>query len=108
MTVALFGLFILLLSREWGFHPVAGLFGAIGAARLPSMMFVRYSPVYSSSFCWGFGILYGITRIQNRKDLWSLGILAFKIHALFLTAYPQTIIYICYIADCHFKCDNAV
>jgi hypothetical protein len=97
MTVALFGLFMLLLCREWGFHPVAGLIGAIGAASLPSMMFVLYSPVYSSSFCWGFGILYGITRMQNRKDLWSMGILAFMIHALFMTAYPQTIIYICYI-----------
>jgi hypothetical protein len=96
-TIALFGFFVLLLAREWQLQPLTGLIGGCAAATTPYMMTWLTFPVFLSSLCWGIGILYAIVRVQRRADFWSVGLLAFVMHALLMTAYPQTIVYFGYV-----------
>jgi hypothetical protein len=96
-TIALFGFFVLVLAREWQLHPVTGLLGGCAAATTPYMMAWLTFPVFLSSVCWGVGVLYTIVRVQRRADVWSAGFLAFAMHALLMTAYPQTIVYFGYL-----------
>ena len=95
--VALTGLFVLLMCREWQFDPLTALFGGIAVASMPYLTYSLYSPVYISTICWAFGSLYGVVRVLQRRDFWSVGVLAFCVHGLLMTGYPQTIVYVGYI-----------
>ena len=97
LAILLTGLFGLALFEELGLEPSAGLLGALGLAtgqfavsRISFAMFVW-------GVCWSVAILWLVTAFLRRpRATYGLG-LAFSIHALFLTAYPQQIVWLAYM-----------
>ena len=96
-TVILFGMFVILLGIEWELDPFASLIAGILCATMPYMMLWMTFNVFISGLCWTTAILYGVVRYQRRRDLYGWGILTFAVSSLFLTGYPQTIVYIAYM-----------
>ena len=96
-TVVLFGMFVILLGCEWELDPFATLIAGLLCATMPYMMLWMTFNVFISGLCWTTAILYGVVRYQRRRDVYGWGILTFAVSSLFLTGYPQTIVYIAYM-----------
>ncbi len=96
-TVVLFGMFVILLGCEWELHPFATLIAGLLCATMPYMMLWMTFNVFISGLCWTTAILYGVVRSQRHRDVYGWGILTFAVSSLFLTGYPQTIVYITYM-----------
>ncbi len=96
-TVVLFGMFVILLGCEWELDPFAALIAGLLCATMPYMILWMSFNMFISGLCWTTGILYGLVRYQRRRDVYGWGILTFAVSSLFLTGYPQTIVYIAYM-----------
>lgn len=97
LTCFFAGLFVMLFCREMKLHPLAGLVAGSTLAVSPSLMFWLIFPMYLSVWCWAAGALWGITRIARKFDLLGWSTLAFSIHSLGITAYPQLVVHHGYI-----------
>jgi hypothetical protein len=71
------GLFILLLCRELGLSPLAGLLAGSSLAASPFFMYWLTFPMFTAAYCWAAGALYAVTRIDRKPDLLGWGVLAF-------------------------------
>lgn len=91
------GLFVLLLCRELSLAPVAGLVSGGSMAASPLFMYWLTFPMFPAVWCWTAGSLFAVTRLARTVDLVGGSILAFSVYSLFMTAYPQAVVYQAYI-----------
>jgi hypothetical protein len=96
-TIFLSGIFIMLFLKELKLSPIACLIAGLSLATSPFFMYWLTFPMFPVIFCWGFGSLYGIATLANKKNLTGLTVLAFSIYGLLMTAYPQGAVYQLYV-----------
>jgi hypothetical protein len=99
IAVLLTGVFGYLWMRSLALHPAACLTGALG---LSLGVFVTYwltSVIYIWGVCWTLAVLWLINHFLERATLTrGLGI-AFAVHALLLSGYPQQIVWHAYLVS---------
>lgn len=96
LTLTLGGLFAMLLTREWGGSPAAGLLSGALVLTLPYLTFWMSFAVFIQTVVWTLGVIYGVVLLARRPTLVAWGFLVFAASALLLTGYPQTIVYSIY------------
>lgn len=106
-AVVLSCLFALLLFESLGLHPAACLAGALGTG-VGSLSTVSIAfPLFYWSICWSTALLWCTTLfVQRATALRALGI-AFFVHALLLSAYPQLIVWQAYVLVGYVLCLGA-
>ncbi|MHA7681471.1 hypothetical protein [Cupriavidus sp. PET2-C1] len=82
----------MLLCRQLGLAPLAGLMAGSGMATSPLFMYWLTFPVFSAVATWSAATLYGMTRLSKSKDLGGWAILCFSVYSLLMTAYPQPVV----------------
>lgn len=96
-AVILSGLFGYLLLRSFCLHPAACLTGALGLSLGVFPAFWLTFAMYIWGFCWTLALLWLVKRFVDRATIAGGVGIAFSVHALLLTAYPQQIVWHAYI-----------
>jgi hypothetical protein len=96
-TCFLTGIFIILFCRENSLAPLAGLMAGSSLAASPLFMYWSAFPMFSATFCWSAGALWGVTRLVKKQDLLGWSVLAFAIYSLLIVARKQAVVYNAYI-----------
>ncbi len=92
-AVAGTGLFGFELLAALGLHPAACLAGALSLALGAFVPFWLRFALFVWGICWTLALLWATTRLLERPSpLRALG-LAFAVHALLLTGYPQQVVW---------------
>lgn len=91
------GIFIILFCREIRLIPLAGLVAGMSTAFSPTLIYWMSFPMFTASWCWGAGTLYGLQRLARKHNITSWAILSFSVHSIIMTSYPQMIVYNIYI-----------
>jgi hypothetical protein len=91
------GLFVVLLCKELSLEPIAGLLAGASIAASPLMMYWLTFPMFLSAVCWTAGCLYALTRLARCVDPPGCAVLAFCWYSLFMTGYPQAVVFNAYI-----------
>jgi hypothetical protein len=92
-TAFLGGAFAFLLSREWGYHPLASLCAALLLASSPMVARWATFSTFFAVYCWGTGIMWAFQRATKRREAWGWLVLVFCVYALLMTAYPQMVVH---------------
>lgn len=96
-TCLLGGIFVMLLCRQLGLAPIAGLIAGGSLAASPYFMYWLTFPMFNAAATWSAAILYAITRLSRQQDFAGWAILSFSVYALLMTAYPQQVVVHAYI-----------
>ena len=91
------GLFVILLCRETGLRPLAGLIAGSSLATSPLFMYWLTFPMFAAAWCWGAGALWALARLAKNSDLVGWSTLAFSCYNLLMAAYPQLVVFHAYI-----------
>jgi len=91
--LCLFGLWVLLICRELGIRPFAGLLAAASSVTMPFLLYWLTFPMHIATVCWSAALLFGVMRIFHRRDGFAWIIVAFGFYGMFLMGYPQTAVY---------------
>lgn len=110
------GVFVLLLCRELGHSPLAGLVAASCLAASPGFMYWLTFPMFAAAFCWAFGALYAVTHLARKPNLLGWAMLTFATYSMLMTAYPQMAVlhayliigYVLYVASRLFRAGGAL
>lgn len=103
-AVSLTCLFGLLLFESLGLHPAACLMGALGLG-LGSLSTVSITFVlFHWGVCWSTALLWATTVFVRRPTALRALAIAFFVHALLLSAYPQRIVWQAYVLTGHALC----
>ena len=97
LAVALSALFSYLFFKERGLHPAACF---VGAAGLGFGYFVGYwltFAIFIWGIAWTMALLWGVERFLRRPGLGGFLWIAFAVHSLFLSGYPQAIVWNGYV-----------
>jgi hypothetical protein len=79
--------------RALELHPAASLAGALGLALGVFTMHRMNAPMFPWGLCWTLAILWATVRLCGRVTWLSAAALAFAVHALLLTGYPQQVVW---------------
>jgi hypothetical protein len=100
-TVGLIPIFLLLLLRALGLHPVACACAAIGLGFTTATSYWLCFVMFVSTTCWLVCLLWLITEF-TRKPSWPVALgLAFATYCLLMTGYPQATILSAYITGAY-------
>jgi len=91
------GLFAVMLCKELHLLPLAGLLTAASMVTLPLLMYWLTFPMVIANFCWSIGVLYALTRLFRKLDLFGWFVLAFCIFSLLVAARKQAVVSHAYI-----------
>jgi hypothetical protein len=93
LTIALTAAFAFAFLDAIGLHPWAAFAGAAGIALGVFAIYWLTFVMFASGLCWTLGIAWLVTRFLERPTLARGAGIAFCVHALLLTAYPQQIVW---------------
>ena len=96
LTSFLAGIFLLLFCKEQNLSPLAGFMASSSIGTSPFFMYWLTFPMFISVWCWGLGALYGLVRIDKKRDLFGWSILGFSVYSFLMTARPQGAVYVAY------------
>jgi len=96
-TCLVSGIFILLLCRELGLAPLAGLLAGASLAASPFYMYWLTFPMFTAAYCWAAGAIYGVARIDRKPDFIGWSVLAFSLYSLLMTGYQQLVVFHAYL-----------
>lgn len=97
MNCFLAGLFVMLLCRELGLTPLAGLMAGASLAASPLFMFWLTFPLFPAIWTWSAGALYSLARLAHKADFAGWAMMTFCTYSLLMTAYPQPVVFHAYI-----------
>jgi hypothetical protein len=97
LTVSLTGVFLFLLLKDTGLHPLACLSAAVGLSLGPFASYWLTFPTFISTICWTLCLLWLIRRFTVKKSFALAVGISFAAYSLFMTGYPQFVLLQAYL-----------